>query len=192
MTISPSAGLAAKISASDPSSPDDQRTNLDRIAKIRLELPNGSGSDVTANLDLAATLTNYLVRFGGVGPKDVLEIISGLVEEVEAGIDAPVAAPPSAPAERSGPNMQRVELKAPSGGGSLQMLGHDSAKNKSKLLGEILVRLGTVTREQLDQACKMQHASGVRLGETLVSLGATDWDGITKGLGIQKQITGSM
>ena len=84
-----------------------------------------------------------------------------------------------------------MQLSASDSVGSLQLMGHNTAKNKSKLLGEILVRLGTITAEQLAQACKRHQASGVRLGETLVAMGATDWDGISKALGIQKQIMGS-
>lgn len=45
--------------------------------------------------------------------------------------------------------------------------------NRRDRIGDILLRAGTITREQLDQALEMQQVSrGRRLGELLVSLGA--------------------
>jgi tetratricopeptide (TPR) repeat protein len=45
--------------------------------------------------------------------------------------------------------------------------------NRRDRIGDVLLRAGLVTREQLDQALAMQHGSrGRRLGEILVSLGA--------------------
>jgi len=183
MKTSSTSALAGQIAASDPSSPGEQRENLERIHQIRSSIPSEARSELTANLDLAATLTDYLVRLGGMGPKDVLGIITGLVQEVEEGLVTPAPA--------TGPNTKRIELSASSSVSSLKLMGHGQAKHNSKLLGEILFRLGTISREQLEQARGIQHASGVRLGEALVTIGATDWDGITQGLGIQKQITGS-
>ena len=40
------------------------------------------------------------------------------------------------------------------------------------LLGEILVRNGTVTKAQLDEALRLQRTAGLRLGEALVRTGA--------------------
>lgn len=182
MTTTTPAELADQIAASDPSSSEEQRSNLELIAGLRNAMPSHARSEAKANLELAATLTGYLVRTGGLGPRDVLDIISTLVKEVDAAM-AEATAP-------TGANARKVELTMPANSGSLSLMGADTAKHNSKLLGEILFRLGTISREQLEQARNIQHATGVRLGEALVTIGATDWDGVTKGLGIQKQITG--
>jgi len=178
-----SALLGKHIASSDPSSPDQQRENLERIALLRRGLPSRENHELGTILDLAATLTEYLIRLGGLGPQDVLEIIAGMVDEVEVRTHSTANVPKP---ER------RVELSAPAGSPTLQLAGPGRASMNSKLLGEILIRLGTITPEQRDRARAMQQATGVRLGEALVSIGATDWDGVTKGLTIQKQITGSI
>lgn len=182
MTTTSPAELAGQITASDPASSEDQRANLERIAELRNAMPSHARSEAKANLELAATLTGYLVRTGGLGPKDVLDIIATLVKEVDAAMAEATAA--------TGPNARKVELSSSSDLNSLSLMGADASKGNSKLLGEILFRIGTITREELEKARSIQHATGVRLGEALVSIGATDWDGVTKGLGIQKQITG--
>ncbi len=53
------------------------------------------------------------------------------------------------------------------------------------LLGEVLLRLGYVSREQLQRGLRMQRASGTRIGEALVEIGAVDWDQIREGVRIQ-------
>jgi hypothetical protein len=58
----------------------------------------------------------------------------------------------------------------------------------SQVLGEVLIRLGTVTREQLEHALRVQHAANLHIGEALVETGVATWDQIKRGLEVQRQL----
>jgi hypothetical protein len=58
----------------------------------------------------------------------------------------------------------------------------------AQVLGEVLIRLGTITREQLERALQVQRAASVHIGEALVEIGVASWDQIRKGLEVQKQL----
>jgi len=58
----------------------------------------------------------------------------------------------------------------------------------SQVLGEILVRLGSITREQLERALHVQRAACIHIGEALVENGATTWDQIKRALDVQRQL----
>jgi len=57
-----------------------------------------------------------------------------------------------------------------------------------QVLGEVLIRLGAITREQLERALQIQRAASVHIGEALVETGATSWDQIKRALEVQKQL----
>lgn len=89
-------------------------------------------------------------------------------------------------------NVKRApEPSARPGRGELRL----SAKQKtvlesinSQVLGEVLVRLGSITREQLDHALQLQRAAGVHIGQALVESRATSWDQIKRALEVQRQL----
>jgi len=54
-----------------------------------------------------------------------------------------------------------------------------------KKLGDILILLGSITPDQLDQALLVQKERGKRLGETLVDLGYCSGEAVAKGLALQ-------
>lgn len=58
----------------------------------------------------------------------------------------------------------------------------------SQVLGEVLIRLGVITREQLERALHLQRAASVHVGEALVESGAASWDQIKKALEVQRQL----
>ena len=58
----------------------------------------------------------------------------------------------------------------------------------AQVLGEVLIRLGTITREQLEHALQVQRAASVHIGEALVETGAATWDQVRKGLEVQRQL----
>jgi len=53
------------------------------------------------------------------------------------------------------------------------------------LLGEVMVRNGIVTREELERGLKAMRATGLRLGEALVSARACTWQDVERGLELQ-------
>jgi hypothetical protein len=58
----------------------------------------------------------------------------------------------------------------------------------AQVLGEVLIRLGTITREQLERALQVQRAASVHIGEALVETGAATWEQVRKGLEVQRQL----
>ncbi|MEQ1892210.1 MAG: hypothetical protein ABL998_06680 [Planctomycetota bacterium] len=58
----------------------------------------------------------------------------------------------------------------------------------SQVLGEVLVRLGSVSREQLERALQVQRAAGVHIGQALVETRATTWEQIKRALDVQRQL----
>jgi type IV pilus assembly protein PilB len=63
------------------------------------------------------------------------------------------------------------------------------SRKKKKLLGEILVDLGLVTEEQVQQALeKQKQDKSVRLGEILVDMGLVTQEDVAKAIWEQKQI----
>jgi hypothetical protein len=58
----------------------------------------------------------------------------------------------------------------------------------SQVLGEVLVRLGSISREQLERALTVQRAAGVHIGQALVETKATTWEQIKRALDVQRQL----
>ncbi len=56
------------------------------------------------------------------------------------------------------------------------------------LLGEILVKTGSITREQLNEGLKVRRATGLRIGEALVQIGACEWPAIRKAVRAQESM----
>ncbi|NIM52547.1 MAG: type IV-A pilus assembly ATPase PilB [Gemmatimonadales bacterium] len=63
-----------------------------------------------------------------------------------------------------------------------------TAATSTERLGDLLVREGLITREQLQQALEQQRGSGMRLGYTLVKLGMVQEIEITKMLARQYRV----
>jgi hypothetical protein len=172
--------LARDIARSDPQDPQAQTSLLGRIRQLRGSIPPTAHNDLAANLDMAGLLTQYLVRMGGIGPEDVLQIISRLVSEVELAFAI---------------NQQSVtlnatnsvHLEAPQGSTELRLVGQDRS-TRAKFLGEVLVQMGFTTQAQVQEALEVQKATGVRIGEVLVSMGAVNWKQVRRAVEVQEQL----
>ena len=172
--------LARDIARSNPQDSQEQSTLLARIRQLRGAIPLAAHNDLAANLDMAGLLTQYLVRMGGIGPEDVLQIISRLVSEVELSfaISQKDIALPTTPS---------VQLQTHQGGTQLRLVGQDKS-TRAKFLGEILVQLGYATSERVKEALRIQAATGVRIGEVLVSMEAVTWDQVRRAVEVQEQL----
>ncbi|MEM7311159.1 MAG: hypothetical protein AAF682_31115 [Planctomycetota bacterium] len=62
------------------------------------------------------------------------------------------------------------------------------APAQETLLGQIMVSKGMVAQEKLDLALKVQRASGLRVGEALVDIGATNWDAVEQAVELQGRL----
>ena len=56
------------------------------------------------------------------------------------------------------------------------------------LLGEVMVRMGMIGRERIDEALLIQRATGARFGEAMVETGAITWEQLNSALSEQKQL----
>ncbi len=64
--------------------------------------------------------------------------------------------------------------------------------NNSKVLGEILVSLGLVTRTQLNDALKLQSRRRIRIGAALVKLGYIGWQEVESAVRVQNKLRQSL
>ncbi len=103
-----------------------------------------------------------LYAIGAVGPEDVFRAMK--LQQALA----------TAPGEKAAPDT-----------------GHAAGTLHAILLGEILVSMGRISREQLDRALEHQRAARVRLGEALVELGYATWEDVAEAVGIQAERGGS-
>jgi hypothetical protein len=58
----------------------------------------------------------------------------------------------------------------------------------TQVLGEVLIRLGSITRDQLERGLQVQRAANLHIGEALVESGAASWDQVKKGLEVQRRL----
>ena len=183
--------LAADIESSDSTDPRAQGALHERIQRLRSRLDRARGEHA-AYLDCAAELVQYLVHMGRMGPDQVLRIAASLVRKVEDGFEsqgAPSAAR-AAPARPSGSGAGRggsVPLSAlpgPGGPGAEP----DLASVEERLLGEVMLQLGMVTKKQLEQGLVLQRATDERIGEALVSLGAATWGQVEQAMAVQRRL----
>jgi hypothetical protein len=180
--------LAADIESSDSTDPRAQGALHERIQRLRSQLDRARGEHA-AYLDCAAELVQYLVHMGRMGPDQILRIAASLVRKVEDGFEsqgAPSAAratharPSGSPAGRGG----SVPLSALPGPG----VQPDLASVEERLLGEVMLQLGMVTKKQLEQGLVLQRATDQRIGEALVSLGAATWGQVEQAMAVQRRL----
>jgi serine/threonine protein kinase len=125
----------------------------------------------------AATATTN--RMTGVGSPDFVDdvsaiaIVTVLLRVLETDATGVLFAEGPTESRRS----PRMDVGAQGEGGRKELyfvggkLDHVSSNNASELLGEYLVRRGTISREELDFALAVLPRYGGRMGDTLISLG---------------------
>ena len=59
---------------------------------------------------------------------------------------------------------------------------------QSILLGEVLVQMGKINRQQLEQGLAFHKKRRVRLGAALVALGAISWPDVTAAMQAQERL----
>jgi serine/threonine-protein kinase len=118
-------------------------------------------------------------RLTGVGAPDFVDDVSAtalvtvLLRVLETDATGVLFAEGPTESRRS----PRIEAGAQGEGGRKELyfvggkLHHVSSNNASELLGEYLVRRGTIARDELDFALAVLPRYGGRMGDTLISLG---------------------
>jgi hypothetical protein len=79
--------------------------------------------------------------------------------------------------------------RAPQPGPAAAALAHSALPAvEERLLGEVLVQLGMVTKKQLEQGLVRQRAAEQRIGEALVSLGAATRNQVEDAMAVQRRL----
>jgi hypothetical protein len=169
--------LVKEIEASDPRDARHQGQIYEQIIQLRDEFDRARAADLSAYLDSAAHLTNYLMHMGRMGPEEINEIIARLVRKVEetfvlgSGGEEPVA---------PGLAYDGALDEAPQ-----QYAGSGADE---KLLGEIMLQLGFITAQQLEKGLVTQRATDQRIGEALVAVGAATWEQVREAIAVQRRL----
>jgi hypothetical protein len=183
--------LAADIESSSPGDPKAQRALHERILQLHAQLERAHAGDVSGYLDSAAEMVQYLVHMGRMGPDQVLRIAADMVRRVgdllgRGGAPgeghAPLALAPK------GPQAPLPVAEAHLRGGAGAVEHGVGAPADERLLGEIMVQLGMVTKKQLEQALVRQRATDQRIGEALVGLGAAAWGQVEEAMAVQRRL----
>jgi hypothetical protein len=126
-------------------------------------------------------LGQCLIQLGAASPEQIDSAIAyqDRMREDERGTrhEHPLHAVPPAP---QGPQRGDLRLSAKQKGVVQSM--------HSQVIGEVLIRLGTITREELERALQLQRAANIHIGAALVESGATTWDQLKKALDVQRQL----
>ncbi len=167
--------LARRFACSDPHDAAEQRELLETLSAVRKETQDRAAEEL---LDGAVLLTSYMTRLGHVGGQHVLGIIARLLQMANE------TARSSKAQSNSRVEFPRMESAAapPAPGeatdAALKVVG-------SMLLGEILVERGVITREQVDEALRLQAHNRLRFGETLIQLGMATKEQVREALQYQ-------
>ncbi len=203
--------LVRDLEHSDPRCNGQQEKLCERIRGFQKMMERAQARELAGYLDTAALLTDYLRVMGGIGPEEVRSIVVRLVKQVEEAFGPQADGAPSGPTESPAEHDAELSLDghlgegltlgaAVSPGGELGLSGPSLSLDGSspttdrgtvggKFLGEILLQLGYVRSEDIDRALVVQRATGIRMGEALVNIGATSYDRIKTALSVQERLT---
>ncbi len=161
MTAAAIQDLAQRLERSDPTDAHEQREIFERLRELRTALQGPQDAERVRCLEAASMLVSYLARMGSLAGEDVLPIAVRLVRSAQ-GVNAPAAAAKNPPSLRS----------------ATDLVG-------DMLLGQILLKRGFVTEQQIEHALKVQRTMGGLLGDVLVKFGAVTPDQVTEALQYQ-------
>lgn len=155
----------------DPRDARRQTELLERLAALREVMRQGGQEDLAAYLEAACLLTECLASPTGQTPERIAQCVAKLMRRVETTFRSPRALAEKV-VESGGLELSKTDLR----------MVHDQP------LGEILMQHGRVSRDQIEDALRAQRATGMRLGETLVMLGAATWDDIHHAVRLQQKM----
>ncbi len=153
--------LARGLARSDPRDQAEQTQNLHRLQEAHRYMRD-KDAGLGLCMETAVTLINGLAWKGDLGSREILDIASQLVQSVEKAWSQ---SRKSAGAEP--PEMPRVN---------------------DMVLGEVLVQLGFVTHDQVQEGLRHAQIQRIRIGEALVELGFTSEKRVEEGLRLQKKM----
>ncbi len=151
--------LADQLERSDPGDARVQQEIYEKLRILRSGFQESRDPYGLRYLEAASLLVNYLVRMGALAGDDVLPIA---VRLLRASLGE------SLPAAMAGKPQKT----------STDLVGE-------MFLGQILLRRGLLTEENISQALDIQRSTGMRFGEILLQVGAVTSEQLQEGLAYQ-------
>lgn len=153
----------------------EQAAILEQICELRDLAAQGPGQDLTGYVEIALSLVGALTDKGdrpleeAAWAEGTLNVVSRLVGLVEDSIHESAAGDAATALHERASRQEQLLIR-------------------DMLLGEVLVQLGVVTQEQVDEALRAQRSTDQRIGKVLVESGVATFKEIEAGVAIQDQL----
>ena len=164
--------LARRMEKSNPADAREQSAILESLKELYAALSDAKEQELARHVEAAGLLSSYLARMGALAGKEVSEIAARLLRTA-AGLKADKSHQLRVVEKRPG---ERIDARK------------EDAKDlvDDMMLGQILLRRGQVTEEEIAAAVKLQNLRKVRFGEALIELGAVDEQQVQEALRYQE------
>lgn len=176
--------LSPAGAGSAPAAPSERTGDVDQHSDLRLSQEFLLGSLlVQANVISPESLSRALHLHTSSGMalgKCLVKLGAATPEQVDHALDFQDRLRDDDKAQHHEP--RHMELKV-----SPQQRGFVMSFH-AQVLGEVMIRLGTITRDQLEKALRVQRAADLHLGAALVESGAATWAQVRRALEVQKQL----
>ena len=169
--------LATRILRSNPVDDGEQKRILRLLNEVRTTVRGSSEQQpVVEYLDAATLLISYLANMGKIGGSEIRSVVARLIETAANVVtDGPeVAASPAAPALETKPALPRTST--PLSTQADQTPSTNVRVISDMMLGEIMVRMGSLQSEHIEKALEVQRQSGLKFGEALIKMGLATFD----------------
>jgi len=169
--------LARFVPGCDPLNSTDLAQIGRQLEDLRISL-RGEGAELEDSLcGMAERILELLDRHGHIGGRQALDLILEIVEQVHTAVGGDLGEEgselPEPTEEEPGDALGRVTL-------GLRLMDQ-------RRLGEILVSLSMLSKDQVERALRHQRATGRRFGEVLVDLGYLSQAAVDSALRIQNR-----
>jgi hypothetical protein len=169
-------GIEAYLPGCNPLDANEMALLSRQLMELRSLVESRGTSGAVGICDLAQRVVQHVARHGVVGPREALELVTGLLTEVRGGFRAAGEdVELQAELEAMAPVTREIGLQLIDG----------------RKLGEILVSLSMLTPVDVERALKTQKMTGKRFGEALIDLGLLSREAILSALNIQRKRRGS-
>ena len=180
--------LADDIEAADPIDRARHGELEHRLHALQTEFERARAADLVAYVDSARRLVAELAGGAELGPAGALGFAAELVRHVEHAFHGMAEAPTSVapPLPHAAEHAQGAAPKEAPVDELLRRI--DVSQMEERMLGEVMLQLGFVTRAQLEQGLVNQRATDQRIGESLVAIGAASWGQVREAIAVQEQL----
>lgn len=164
--------LVQAVAAADPRDRATQISLLERINAMRELMRLSEQEDLAAYLEAAGAATEVLAG-SSITHDKLSAIASRFVKKVEQRFES-------------------ADADATPGIVTAGPIDPDAGLDPDQCLGDVLVTMGAVTPEQVEEGLRAQRATGVRIGEALVMLGHVGWDQVKSAVSLQDKMRASV